>query len=110
GTLAALRAAVTPATETQAFPLTEEPLAGLNNPQKIGARRAAGLTALHTKVPHTPERRSIGSSLRAMHIAEHGFAPGALTDKGNLKPSTTRLQIDTLPLVDVETAATILNG
>lgn len=105
GQMAAIRSGLTPATELYAFGYTEPYLVGLPPAAALGARRAAAITATArgTRQAQTEPYPRIGESLRGLYAAEnHGRDPVTHV-------STITQQVNSLPLLDVEAAATVLS-
>lgn len=103
GWTAAVRSALTPATETLAYPYTEAHLGQVPPSQRAGLRRAAGITASHSRAPHSSSA-PIGANLRHLYQALHGEAPER-TGIANAFLS----QMGSLPMLDVEQAAMIFD-
>lgn len=103
GWTAAVRSALTPATETLAYPYTEAHLGQVSVPQRAGLRRAAGITAAHPQAPHSGSA-PIGANLRRLYQTLHGEAPER-TGTANAFLS----QVGSLPMLDVEQAAMIFD-
>lgn len=113
---AAIRAALTPATENQALGYTEAFLADLRPVQKIGARRAAAICAAnpHARQPAHPDGkrpyRPVGHSLRDLYMSENNNrAPATLDNTGATVQNALLMQINSLPMLDVESAANVLS-
>lgn len=100
---AALRAGLSPATETYALSRTELYLTGLPLAARIGARRAAGICAAATNAPQTGDTKQhwkVGDSIRALYDREN---PGRDISKD---PGYGIVQsVSALPMLDVEAAA-----
>lgn len=112
GYLAAMRAAAIPATEVNALGYTERYLSTLRTDQRTGARRAAGIcaTAVGARQPQRGENgsrtyRPIGASLRDLYVKVNGSAPSSLDSSGNQVNNAMLMQINSLPMLDLETAA-----
>ncbi|WP_185995562.1 type I-E CRISPR-associated protein Cse2/CasB [Nocardioides campestrisoli] len=111
GVLSAVAAGIHPMTEAGAFPYTEAALSGLSVSQRVGARRAAAMIAVHrdaraTSEGHTP----IGSTLRSLHAKAHSSWPGDVDGKSVPKRTAMSMSVDSLPLLDVDNAAQVISG
>lgn len=110
GALAAIAMGIHPMTEAGAFPYTESVLQGLNPNRRIGARRVAAMIATHRSTTHTDQWVTIGTTLRRFHDTDQGSWPGTVDTKGNIKRTALSMQIDSLPLLDIESASQIISG
>lgn len=112
GILAAFASAIHPMTEATAYPYTEALLGDLGPEQRIGARRAAAMVAVHRETRATGEGTytPIGATLRRLHHADQQSWPGAIDSSGSVKRTAMSMQVDSLPLLDVENAAQIIGG
>lgn len=113
GYTAALRGAAVSATERNAFAHTEPYLSSLNQRQRVGARRAAGICAASPGA-HQPSRkgdgkspyRPIGQSLRDLYVVVNKADPSTLDGNGVVN-NAMLMQINSLPMLDVEQAAAV---
>lgn len=105
GQMAAIRSGMTPATELSALGHTEAYFAGLPKAAATGARRAAAITATARDTRQSPPDiyLPVGESLRRLHAAEN---PGK---DPVMHVSAITQQVNSLPLLDVESAATVLS-
>lgn len=113
GYTAALRGAAVSATEKNAYAHTEPYLSSLTQRQRVGARRAAGICAASPGA-HQPARkedgrspyRPLGHSLRDLYMAVNKTAPSTLDGNGIVN-NAMLMQINSLPMLDVEQAAAV---
>lgn len=103
--LAAIRSALTSATEVYALGHTEPYLAGLPRVAATGARRAAAITAVaQDTLQASPNTYlPLGASLRRLYAVDN---PGK--DPVTHVSAFTQ-QVNSLPLLDVESAAAVLS-
>lgn len=108
GTIAGFRAGISPSSETFAMGYTDRFLSDLSLTQRSAARRAAAICASNPRV-RQPENqagekaayRPLGHSLRDLVKRESNGYPSPES------PNAITMQVNSLPLVDAETAATI---
>ncbi|WP_101525910.1 type I-E CRISPR-associated protein Cse2/CasB [Nocardioides houyundeii] len=111
GVLSAIASGIHPMTEASAFPYTEAILSGLSPSQRVGARRAAAMIAVHRDVRATSERSTpIGTTLRSLHAKAHSSWPGDVDGKSVPKRTAMSMSIDSLPLLDVDNASQVISG
>lgn len=111
GWLAAIRAGITVTGEAFAGPAAGPylPPALRMGPARSGAIRAAAIRAISTDTREaTPPEGSrftprLGSNFAQLHRAEHNTLPGE-------RPNQISQQVHALPLLDMESAATVLLG
>lgn len=109
GWLAAVRAGLVSATDTQALPATVAYIQHLQGEQqRVGARRAAAIRAVQKPTKdfeptETEKWRALGKSFSLLYRAEYGRYP---RDDSH---EAMAAQINALPLMDVESAAVVLN-
>lgn len=103
GWTAGIRAALTLSTESQAYPYTEAHLTDVPKNQRVGLRRAAGITAATRGCPQAKDNRRVGTTLRQLYVALNSEPP----EKSKTQNATLS-QINSLPLLDVEQAAATL--
>ena len=116
GYIAALRMAVTSATEVNAYAYTEAYLSSLPEPQRVGARRAAGICASTPRVMTTADPASkdadspaprLGASLRHLYHHETDQWPATFEPDGTPRQNALLNQVNSLPLLDLEQAAAL---
>lgn len=113
GYMAALRMAVTSATEVSAYAYTEAYLSSLaSESQRIGARRAAGICASTPRVTSAASdddatSMKLGVSLRHLYHQENGEWPATFESDGAPRQNALLNQVNSLPLLDVEQASAL---
>lgn len=109
GWLAAVRNGLVTATEVQALPATATFTSGLTGAhQQKGARKAAAIRTINKKTRSftaTDDHRyqPLGVSLRVLYKADRGRYPN------DASADALTMQINALPLMDLESATTVLN-
>jgi CRISPR type I-E-associated protein CasB/Cse2 len=109
GWLAAVRNGLVTATEVQALPATATFTSGLTGAhQQKGARKAAAIRTINKKTRSftaTDDHRyqPLGVSLRVLYKADRGRYPD------DASADALTMQINALPLMDLESATTVLN-
>jgi hypothetical protein len=108
GKTSALRFAAVPATEISAFGFTEAYLGGMPQAKRVAVRRAVGICAKHLGAGQPDSFLPVGGSLRMLHKHEWGYDPGSFSTDG-LRRNAMTMQVDSLPLLDQESAAQTLD-
>ena len=103
GHTSALRAAISPASETFAFAYTEKYLSRLKPVQRAAARRAAAICA-SSKGAKQPDKQADGKPT----FKPIGRSIGDLKNRSGGAGDSIASQINSLPLLDMESAATVL--
>lgn len=105
----AVRTALTSATEMNALGYTERYLADLSPRQRTGGRRAAAICASNAGAPPASGDfyLPIGRSLRNLYKALNGADPSILDSGGHVSNNAMLMQVNSLPLLDVEQAANV---
>ena len=106
---AAVRTALTSATEMNALGYTERYLVDMSPKQRIGGRRAAAICASNTGAPQSGGGfyMPIGRSLRNVYKSTNGTDPSVLDSGGHVSNNAMLMQINSLPMLDVEQAANV---